>query len=98
MINTNTKQKKEKEILEIFDRIYSIEDEKSFEYKKLLQKIYAPIWDWALICFEEEDVRNAGLEIFRCIKRTIRNYKETSNSSYIGYLYSCLDNEIRHKK
>ena len=95
MINTDTKQKKEKEILEIFGRICSIEDKKSPEYKKLFQKIYAPIWDWALICFKEEDVRKAGLEIFHCIKRTLKNYKETDDSSYIGFLYSCLNFEIK---
>lgn len=97
MINIDAKQKKEKEILEIFDRINSLEDKESLEYKKLLQRIYTPIWDWALICFNEEDVRNAGVEIFHCIKRTLKNYKEAADSSYIAYLYSCLNFEIKKK-
>lgn len=97
MSNVGTKQKKEKEILEIFNSINSIKDKESPEYKKLFQRIYSPIWEWALICFREEDVRNAGVEIFHCIKRTLKNYKETADASYIAYLYSCLDFEIKKK-
>lgn len=98
MIDSEVKLKKEEEILTIFFKLYAITDENSLEYKKLLQKISVPIWDWTLMCFLEDDVRKAGLEIFHCIKRTIKNYKEQNDSSYIAYLYFCLDNEIRHKK
>lgn len=98
MINNATKEKKEKEILEIFNRMNSIQDKESLEYKKYLQRIYSPIWAWSLICFKEDDVRKTGLEIFHCIKRTLKNYEDNYDSSYIGYLYSCLDFEIRRKK
>ena len=97
MIDTKAKQKKENEILEIFNRISSITDKKSQEYKKLFQRIYTPIWDWMLICFNEDDVRNAGVEIFHCIKRTLKNY-DGNKGSYIGFLYTCLNDEIKHKK
>ena len=98
MINNATKEKKEKEILEIFNRINLIQDKESPEYKKYLQRIYSRIWDWSLICFKEDDVRKAGVEIFHCIKRTLKNYEDSYDSSYIGYLYSCLDFEIRRRK
>ena len=98
MIYASAKEKKEKEILEIFNRINAVEDKESLEYKKLFQRIYSPIWNWALICFSEDDVRKAGVEIFHCIKRSLKNYEEKSESSYIGYLYSCLDFEIRRKR
>ena len=97
MLNITAKQRKEEEIHALFTEIQKIQDRNSLEYKKLFQKIYTPIWDWALICFKEEDVRLAGVEIFHCIKRTLHNYKENS-TSYVGYLYSCLENEIRHVK
>lgn len=97
MLNITAKQEKELEIQILFSEIQEITDKSSLEYKKLFQKIYTPIWDWALICFNEEDVRSSGIEIFHCIKRTLQNYKETS-TSYVGYLYSCLENEIRHVK
>lgn len=98
MINNETKLKKEEEIQTIFNQIQAITDKDSFEYKKLFQKISVPIWNWALMCFNEEDVRKAGVEIFHCIKRSLKNYEEQSNSSYIGYLYFCLETEIRHKR
>ena len=97
MINKEAKLKKEEEILAIFSQIQSITDKESFEYKKLFQKISVPIWNWTLMCFKEEDVRKVGVEIFHCIKRTLKNYEEQSDSSYIGYLYSCLKTEIQHK-
>ncbi|MBO7486537.1 MAG: hypothetical protein J6T84_10810 [Spirochaetaceae bacterium] len=97
MVNNAAKEIKEKEILEIFSRINTMQNKESLEYKKALQRIYLPIWDWALICFKEEDVRKAGVEVFHCIKRTIKNYEDKSDSSYIGYLYSCLDFEIRRR-
>lgn len=97
MINNATKEKKEKEILELFNRINVIQDKESLEYKKAVQRICSPIWEWALICFKEENVRKAGVEIFQCIKRTLKNYEDKSDSSYIGYLYSCLDFEIKKK-
>lgn len=97
MLNITAKQEKEIEIQTLFSEIQEITDKSSLEYKKIFQKIYTPIWEWALICFNEEDVRSAGIEIFHCIKRTLHNYKESS-TSYVGYLYSCLENEIRHVK
>lgn len=97
MLKITAKQEKEIEIQTLFSEIQEITDKSSLEYKKLFQKIYTPIWDWALICFNEEDVRSSGIEIFHCIKRTLQKYKETS-TSYVGYLYSCLENEIRHVK
>ena len=98
MTKDEAKLKKEEEILAIFSKIRAITDKKSLDYKKLLQKIYAPIWDWTLMCFKEEDVCKVGLEISLCIERTIKKYKEQAGTSYIGYLYSCLANEIRHKR
>lgn len=97
MLTATSKQKKEEEILNIFSEIRETTTKDSIEYKKLVQKIYTPIWDWTLICFKEEDVRTAGVEIFHCIKRTLHNYKDNA-ASYIGYLYSCLENEIHHVK
>ncbi|MEE0998564.1 MAG: hypothetical protein UIH41_02730 [Treponemataceae bacterium] len=96
MLDVVGKHRKETEILDIFSQIQEVKDTESIEYKKLVQKIYNPIWNWVLICFQEEDVRNAGVEIFHCIKRTILNYQE--NTSYIGFLYASIKNEIRHKK
>lgn len=98
MTNNAAKQKKEEEILAIFSRIREISDKESLDYKKLLQKIYAPIWDWTLMCFREEDVCKASIEITNCVKRTVEKYKEQEDSTYIGYLYTCLATEIRHKK
>lgn len=98
MTNNAAKQKKEEEILAIFSRIREISDKESLDYKKLLQKIYAPIWDWTLMCFREEDVCKASIEITNCVKRTVEKYKEQEGSTYIGYLYTCLATEIRHKK
>lgn len=98
MTNNASKQKKEEEILAIFSRIREISDKEFLDYKKLLQKIYAPIWDWTLMCFREEDVCKASIEITNCVKRTVEKYKEQEGSTYIGYLYTCLATEIRHKK
>jgi hypothetical protein len=98
MTNNERKIKKEAEILNLLTYLSNVEDKKSCEYKKLLQKIYTPIWDWLLLCFNETDVRNAGVEIFHCIKRTLLKYDDGLGSSYMGYLYSSLENEIRHKK
>ena len=66
MTNNAAKQKKEEEILSIFSKNREIKDKESIDYKKLLQKIYAPIWDWALMCFKEEDVCKASIEITHC--------------------------------
>lgn len=98
MTNNAAKQKKEEEILSIFSKIREIKDKESIDYKKLLQKIYAPIWDWALMCFKEEDVCKASIEITHCVRRTVEKYNEQEGSTYIGFLYSCLATEIRHKK
>ena len=98
MTNNERKIKKEVEIQNLLTCLSNIEDKKSCEYEKLLQKIYTPIWDWILLCFNETDVRNAGVEIFHCIKRTLLKYDDGLGSSYMGYLYSSLENEIRHKK
>lgn len=98
MTNNEKKIKKENEIQELFTSLHNITDKESCEYEKLLQKIYTPIWNWLLLCFNETDVRNAGVEIFHCIKRTLLKYDDSLGSSYMGYLYSSLENEIRHKK
>lgn len=98
MIDVQAKKKKEELILSLFEEIVHVEDKSSLEYKKLLQKIYTPIWEWTLICFNKEDVQNSGIEIFHCIKRTLLKYENNSNTSYIGYLYSCIENELRHSK
>ena len=45
MIDMHTKKKKEELILSLFEEIVLVEDKSSFEYKKLLQKIYTPIWE-----------------------------------------------------
>ena len=98
MINSEAKLKKEEEILAIFTKIQAITDKKSLDYKKHLQKIYAPIWDWTLMCFKEEDVCKACIEITHCVRRSVEKYKEQEGSSYIGFLYTCLATEIQHKK
>ena len=98
MINSEAKLKKEEEILAIFTKIQAITDKESLDYKKLLQKIYAPIWDWTLMCFKEEDVCKACIEITHCVRRSVEKYKEQEGSSYIGFLYTCLATEIQHKK
>lgn len=98
MTNNAAKQKKEEEILSIFSKIREISDKESFDYKKLLQKIYAPIWDWALMCFKEEDVCKACIEITHCVRRSVEKFKEKEGSTYIGFLYTCLATEIQHKK
>ena len=98
MINSEAKLKKEEEILAIFTKIQAITDKESLDYKKLLQKIYAPIWDWTLMCFKEEDACKACIEITHCVRRSVEKYKEEEGSSYIGFLYSCLETEIQHKK
>lgn len=98
MIDVKVKKKKEELILSLFEEIVQVEDKSSLEYKKLLQKIYTPIWEWTLICFKKDEVQNSGVEIFHCIKRTLLKYENNSNTSYIGYLYSCIENEIRHNK
>lgn len=101
MIDTEAKKQTEKKIQKIFSELCQTENkdyDNNIEYQKLVKQIFAPIWKWAIICFSEEDVSNAGVEVFQCVKRTIVNYKENSETSYIAYLYSCLKNEIRHKK
>ena len=98
MTNNSAKQKKEEEILSIFSKIREIKDKESIDYKKLLRKIYAPIWAWTLMCFREEDVCKASIEITHCVRRTVEKYNEQEGSTYIGFLYSCLATEIRHKK
>lgn len=98
MIDVQAKKNKEELILSLFEEIVQVKDKSSWGYKKLLQKIYTPIWEWTLICFNKEDVQNSGVEIFHCIKRTLLKYENNSNTSYIGYLYSCIENEIRHNR
>jgi len=94
----NQKADMEQEILKLYEEISVIQDKESLEYKKLCQKIYTPIWRWTLLTFDENDVCSAGIEIFHCIKRTLVKYTNDSDTSYTGFLYSCLNNEIRHKK
>ena len=98
MESRQSKEEYEKKILSIFTDISNFQDKNSIEFQKLIQKIYTPIWKWTLLCFDEEDVRNAGIEIFHCIKRCILNYKEAENHSFIGFLYTYLETEIKHKK
>lgn len=75
MIDVKVKKKKEELILSLFEEIVQVEDKSSLEYKKLLQKIYTPIWEWTLICFKKDEVQNSGVEIFHCIKRTLLKYE-----------------------
>ena len=98
MESRQSKEEYEKKILSIFTDISNFQDKNSIEFQKLIQKIYTPIWKWTLLCFYEEDVRNAGIEIFHCIKRCILNYKEAESHSFIRFLYTCLETEIKHKK
>ena len=98
MESRQSKEEYEKKILSIFTDISNFQDQNSIEFHKLIQKIYTPIWEWTLLCFNEDDVRNAGIEIFHCIKRSILNYKEAKNHSFIGFLYTYLETEIKHKK
>ena len=93
-----SKEEYENKILSILTDISNFQDKNSIEFQKLIQKIYTPIWKWTLLCFDEDDVRNAGIEIFRCVKRCILNYKEAENHSFIGFLYTYLETEIKHKK
>lgn len=98
MESRKSKEEYEIKILSIFTDISNFQDKNSIEFQKLIQKIYTPIWKWTLLCFDEYDVRNAGIEIFRCVKRCILNYKEAENHSFIGFLYTYLETEIKHKK
>lgn len=98
MESRKSKEEYEIKILSIFTDISIFQDKNSIEFQKLIQKIYTPIWKWTLLCFDEDDVRNAGIEIFRCVKRCILNYKEAENHSFIGFLYTYLETEIKHKK
>lgn len=98
MESRKSKEEYEIKILLIFTDISNFQDKNSIEFQKLIQKIYTPIWKWTLLCFDEYDVRNAGIEIFRCVKRCILNYKEAENHSFIGFLYTYLETEIKHKK
>lgn len=98
MESRKSKEEYEIKILSIFTDISIFQDKNSIEFQKLIQKIYTPIWKWILLCFDEYDVRNAGIEIFRCVKRCILNYKEAENHSFIGFLYTYLETEIKHKK
>ena len=98
MESRKSKEEYENKILSIFTDISNFQDKNSIEFQKLIQKIYTPIWEWTLLCFDEYDVRNAGIEIFRCVKRCILNYQEAENHSFIGFLYTYLETEIKHKK
>ncbi|UKI53740.1 MAG: hypothetical protein L6V86_01375 [Treponema sp.] len=98
MESRKSKEEYENKILSIFTDISNFQDKNFIEFQKLIQKIYTPIWKWTLLCFDEYDVRNAGIEIFRCVKRCILNYKEVENHSFIGFLYTYLETEIKHKK
>lgn len=98
MESRKSKEEYEIKILSIFTDISIFQDKNSIEFQKLIQKIYTPIWKWTLLCFDEDDVRNTGIEIFRCVKRCILNYKEAENHSFIGFLYTYLETEIKHKK
>lgn len=98
MESRKSKEEYENKILSIFTDISIFQDKNSIEFQKLIQKIYTPIWKWTLLCFDEYDVRNAGIEIFRCVRRCILNYKEAENHSFIGFLYTYLETEIKHKK
>lgn len=98
MKSRKSKEEYENKILSIFTDISIFQDKNSIEFQKLIQKIYTPIWKWTLLCFDEYDVRNAGIEIFRCVRRCILNYKEAENHSFIGFLYTYLETEIKHKK
>lgn len=98
MESKQSKEEYENKILSIFTDVSNFQDKNSIEFQKLIQKIYTPIWKWILLCFNEDDVRNAGIEIFHCIKRSILNYKEAKNHSFISFLYTYLETEIKHKK
>ena len=98
MESRQSKEDYENKILSIFTDISNFQDKNSIEFQKLIQKIYTPIWKWTLLCFAEDDIRNAGIEIFHCIKRCIVNYQEAEKHSFIGFLYICLETEIKHKK
>ena len=93
-----SKEEYENKILEIFTDISNFQDKNSIEFQKLIQKIYTPIWEWTFLCFDENDVRNTGIEIFHCIKRCLLNYQEGEAHSFIGFLFISLETEIKHKK
>ena len=98
MERITAKSELENKILSQYKEISDFSDKTSIEFKKLFQKIYTPIWNWMFYCFNEDDIRNAGIEIFHCIKRCILKYDENESPSFIGFLYSCLETEIKHKK
>lgn len=98
MKSNKSKFECEEKILALQKEISDSSNKTSVEFKKLLQKIYTPIWQWLFYCFNEDDIRNAGIEIFHCIKRCILNYKKDDNNSFIAFLYSCLKSEIKYKK
>ncbi|MBP3709332.1 MAG: hypothetical protein J6I73_02840 [Treponema sp.] len=98
MESITAKSELENKILSQYKEISDFSDKTCIEFMKLLQKIYTPIWNWMFYCFNEDDIRNAGIEIFHCIKRCILKYDENENHSFLGFLYSCLETEIKHKK
>lgn len=98
MERITAKAELENKILLQYKEISDFSDRTSIEFKKMLQKIYTPIWNWMFYCFNEDDIRNAGIEIFHCIKRCILKYDESENPSFIGFLYYCLESEIKYKK
>lgn len=62
MESRKSKEEYEIKILSIFTDISNFQDKNFIEFQKLIQKIYTPIWKWTLLCFDEYDVRNAGME------------------------------------
>lgn len=90
MESRKSKEEYENKILSIFTDISNFQDKNSIEFQKLIQKIYTPIWKWTLLCFNEDDVQNAGIEIFRCVKRCILNYQESEKHSSILMLMNIL--------
>lgn len=83
------KRQLEEKILKTVSQIFSDSDSLS-----LKTKLAGDLWNWAKLVFGEEQVKNAGKEIFECAKRSLSTFNGKAED-YIKYISVSLKNEIR---
>lgn len=79
--------------LDIFSICQDRNDECS-DFRTLKIKLADMLWRWASLTFNSFKLKNAGVEVMKCISRSISSYKGDANK-YINYIAVAISQEIK---
>lgn len=92
------KERLEERIQATATEIFSLEEtarcDENEEFKSLKTKLAADILRWCALVFGSQRTGNAGVEIMKCINRSIRSFKGEA-AGYMNYIAVALKKEIR---